>query len=337
MKKTLIFILAAVILLSTLTSFVCAADKPVYVALGDSIAFGYGLSKPDTEGFTHLLSDSLGTQLYNYAVNGMTSGGLYSYLTGLSEGSNDYKNLQAASFVTVTIGSNDLLGRLNSIWSQAMQAAGGQLNEAAFAILEASLTADSADASFSAGIAEYGDKLPKICEWLKAVNPNAQIIMTRFYNPYYGVILGSFDFSSMCDSYITRMNDVLDEGAKIYGYTIADSYTPFNASDMTNVDMAGGNFDPHPNTSGHIAIFKAVEAVADKAAITASAEPETTIAETETEATAETEAQTEAQTEAAQPSSAGSGSVTGKIILAAVAIAAFAVTGVIMSKRNKKK
>lgn len=327
MKAAAVFT-AVLLTLAALCVPVSASDS-VYVALGDSIAYGYGLSDRESQCFTYLTADSLGLSLTNLAQNGMTSGGLLSLLqTASDEGNYSYDKLASASLITVTIGSNNLLGPLSDIWNSVMTANGGVYNDAAFAELEASLTSESAVSSFNDGISAYEADLPQIYSLLRAANPDAQIIMTRFYNPFYGVTLGSFDYSSMCDEYITRMNAVLDAGAQTMDYDLAETYTPFNAPGMTNVDAANGGFDPHPNIAGHIAIRDAVLAVAN-VSVPAS---QTETAAAEADAAAD---QTDAVSETSADSSAKSGS-TGAYVLLGLAAVVFIVTGVIVTQRQKK-
>ena len=63
---------------------VSGAGKTGYVALGDSIAAGYGLDSP-AKAYPSLLAEELDLSLTNLAVNGQTSEGLKSQLAGLSK------------------------------------------------------------------------------------------------------------------------------------------------------------------------------------------------------------------------------------------------------------
>lgn len=311
-----------------------------YVALGDSMAYGFGLSDINTQGYTNLVATELGINLVNYAVNGMTSIGLLNALDKMSEGTDAHTQLQNASLITVSIGSNDLLSKLSSVWYTVPDPA----DAAAFAALEASLTSEQKLAEFDSGVESYRINLPLIYESLRELNPKAQIIMTEFYNPFYGVMFGAFDFSALSDKYIIQMNDILHAGQTEMDYKIAAVYDSFNAPALTNVDLTTLIMDPHPNTEGHAVIAEAVlsmvnyDALPAAAPVTETAESaDTTIGGDSIENTAsqETAVQTEAETSAGN-STDNQKSTVGAVILTVAAVAVFAVTGVIMSKRNKQ-
>ena len=87
-----------------------------YVALGDSIAYGYGLSDRKEQSYVELIRKNLETKydsvfVTNFGENGMQSGELLDILTNPER--KEYKKYRAtikhADFVTISIGSNDLL------------------------------------------------------------------------------------------------------------------------------------------------------------------------------------------------------------------------------------
>ena len=88
-----------------------AAEEPVYVALGDSIADGYrlaGYTAPGSvpaESFPVLLANAMKARLIPLAVSGMDTDGLLQALD-----TRTYREAVAkADTITLTIGSNDLL------------------------------------------------------------------------------------------------------------------------------------------------------------------------------------------------------------------------------------
>lgn len=327
---------------AALSASVFAGAEPspaAYVALGDSIAYGYGLSDIPKQSFVTLVAEELGIGSVNYAVNGMTSSGLLNALDNMDGDAGARLQLRNASLITVSIGSNDLLSKLTGI----LYMLPAEADAAVFATLEAELTSEQKLAEFDFGVESYRRNLPLIYARLREFNPAAQIIMTEFYNPYYGVLFGAFDFGSLSDEYIVRMNDVLHEGREEMDYKIASLYDLFNAPGRTNVDPALPNMDPHPNTAGHSAIAEAVLSAIDMTALRTEV-PLTETAEDAQESTAaadtrETAKQTERSLSAdtAPESDPGSQkSVLGTVILAAAAAAVFAVTGIIVSIRNKR-
>jgi lysophospholipase L1-like esterase len=282
----------------------------------------------------------LSITLVNYAVNGMTSVGLLNALDKMNEDAGAHTQLQNASLITVSIGSNDLLSKLSSV----LYALPDPTDAAAFAVLEASLTSEQKLAEFDSGVESYRINLPLIYTSLRNLNPTAQIIMTEFYNPYYVVMFGAFDFGALSDQYIVQMNDILHAGQAEMDYKIAAVYDSFNATGRTNVDLISFNMDPHPNTDGHAIIADAVLSMVNYDALPAAVPVTETIESAETTengdsieniASQETAVQTEEETSTGN-SADSQKNIIGAVLLTVAAVAVFAVTGVVMSKRNKQ-
>ena len=334
--------ICASIAAAALTGLCVFATEPVlpsYVALGDSIASGYGLYDVQTECYTNLIAAEIGVNAANYAnyaVNGMTSGGLLNALDNISEGSEAHVRLKNASLITVSIGSNDLLSKL----SGALRTLPNGTDPASLASLEATLTSEQKLAEFDAGVKSYETNLPLIYARLREFNKSTQIIMTEFYNPYQGMILGAFDFGALSDEYIARMNGILHDNREKTGYTIAAIYETVSASGMTNVNPENSNTDPHPNARGHLAIAQAVLSVTDFSGF----DSQETAGDTESASAGESQQteQTERNihTEHKETSTASDdGAVkshAGTIFLTVLAVSIFAVTGIIITKNNKR-
>ena len=275
MKKISALICAAIFIISGYPAIYAAdaEDEIVYVAFGDSIAEGYGLDGFDYEligrgvnnpdkGYVFLTSQSvIGCKtVCNYAYSGMTSNGLLSRLNSL-EGT-ALENTRQAGLITVSIGSNDILLKFTGIIRKAFESLGGSLDEAGMAKLTELLSEQSVLDELNNGVQTYQNNLPKIVAKLRELNPDAQIIFTEFYNPYYGVKFDMFDFSSLCDRYIQSMNKALHDYKELTGESdIAPVYLTMNVDGLTNTDRADGNYDPHPNKSGHKLIADAVISV----------------------------------------------------------------------------
>ena len=56
-----------------MTAFPEGENAPLYLALGDSISTGYGLSDAGQQGFAALTADALGYRLQNYVSSDLTS------------------------------------------------------------------------------------------------------------------------------------------------------------------------------------------------------------------------------------------------------------------------
>ncbi len=80
-----------------------------YLALGDSITAGYGVGNRNFAFlyYSYLRSFNLNLRYINYGINGLTTGGFANLLSS----NGNVKNLVTqAEVISITIGSNDLLG-----------------------------------------------------------------------------------------------------------------------------------------------------------------------------------------------------------------------------------
>ncbi|MCD7776675.1 MAG: GDSL-type esterase/lipase family protein [Firmicutes bacterium] len=241
-----------------------------YVALGDSICYGYGLDSPETERYSVLLSsyidayDYYDCGEYNYGVNGQTSGELLESLR-----SGEIAELEDADLVTVSIGANNILSLatpffISYLSSYVIEDTDAR-NEALSALFE------SFTASLQAGVDDFESDLPEIISEIKSKSPNAEIIFQTIYNPFrsfnYTIDTGSGEvsLSSLSDEYITKINNIINSNWAVCGYEVADIYTAFASEiDVVFCDAEGStllSFDPHPTAKGHEVIAKAIFAL----------------------------------------------------------------------------
>ena len=233
-----------------------------YVALGDSIAFGYALENVEADRYSTLVESYLdehsarGCVCSNYGINGLTSGGLIDNLVaGFAP------ELEGAELITVSIGANNVLGpsvtmltqyTLNLLVGDRERAA--ELNTA----LYASFTEET-----EAGIADFERDLPNIIALLRAKAPDARIIFQTVYSPYANFDL-TLDFAVVkttmadeSDRLVGRLNDIIKANADKLGYEVADVYAAFDGRyGLVNAGTVGGTttftgFDPHPTREGH--------------------------------------------------------------------------------------
>jgi len=233
-----------------------------YLALGDSIAEGYGLTNKTIESYASKVKAKYNissTKYNNKAVVGMTCKGFYTHIKG-SEVTNLIKN---AELISISIGSNELLSIVlehmsgDSYWELAGQAL----------TLYDFLTSEETEKKVEAAIATYKTNWIASIDYIKSINPNADIIATEFYHPYYGVKLLTYDYGTVIGKHIDKMNDILWEESKNQTrYKIAKIHDDFNVTSprLTNVNIAVTNFnvDPHPTAEGHNKIYtRIVEAL----------------------------------------------------------------------------
>ncbi|MCH5251669.1 MAG: SGNH/GDSL hydrolase family protein [Lachnospiraceae bacterium] len=221
-----------------------------YVALGDSIAHGYGLTNPREDSYVGQVENYL-ENYYDYVItanfgtDGLRSGELLDILINPeNEFHNKYAaTLKYADIVTVSVGSNDLLRLLRlDIDIQEYIARG--------------------DVMFRDACQTFDENFPKIIEAIKRVAPAAKIYADNVYNPCHG--LGKYEnLYEKAEYYIDMLNQTFIKGS---GYTLVDIKSGFENSEEKLVNMAfkGREFDPHPNKKGHLLIgqlvIKAIQA-----------------------------------------------------------------------------
>lgn len=266
-KKSISVILGSLLISTSIINVpINAQDDTVdYVAFGDSIAYGYGLDDVNN-GFVNIVGEYLNSDVSNYAVSGLTSTQLVEMLE-----SGDYDDdIINADVITLTIGSNDILLPFMNLLYTSLNLEGNPdtalkdwydntdiftkltaLNNISVAISN-DTTLDEACENFET------NTFPTIISDIKELNPDCEIVVTEFYNPYYSVNIGGvFNLGAMSDKYIQELNSVL-YSTSTTDYKVAKIYNSFNTIGLTNVDSETLNMDPHPNVDGHKVIADAV-------------------------------------------------------------------------------
>lgn len=284
--KKIIIILTIVLMISTYLFPILAFEEfenKKYVALGDSIAYGYGLQNKDVDSYAAKLKENYkiaDNNFENLAVSGMTCAEFYQLIQ-----TENYKNkIKDANLLTISIGSNELLRIVNNIastvsgvsqnepdFAQKVQEAfmganllkKGQMLKQAYDIF----TSEENKRNIEAAIKSYKENWSNSINYIKEINSNVIIVATEFYNPYYECSLSSYDLGGYVDEYIQMFNQILTEDSNNESnYKIAKIYNVFNTTNprVTNVNLSLSNFnvDPHPNISGHELIYaKIVDAL----------------------------------------------------------------------------
>lgn len=251
MKKIVLFIVSFLLMISSSSAL-------NYVALGDSIANGYGLTNIDNR-YVNLLNEELNGTLHTYTIDGINS---TEFLELLNTGALD-NDLKEADIVTISLGSNDILevvvdtfitsvGSINNVSNSSM----GELISLLKPFSEAIQSSETQEL-LNTRIETFKINWQLIIKYIKDLNSDVTIYVTNFYNPYYGINIetSNFNLGSISDSYIKLLNKCLTESKD---YTIVDIYSIFNSHGLTNVSLASGSIDPHPNQKGHKAIYDAI-------------------------------------------------------------------------------
>ena len=262
--------------------FASTTNSKKYLALGDSIAYGYGLSNINSQSYAQIVrakSNISQNNFSNLAVSGMTCKEFYTKI----QTSQYTKAIKSADIITISIGSNELLGIATSAISTVTGVSQKDPNfvkKAQQVFVDASgikkltlayklysyFTSNETKAVIEKNIASYNENWSKSVSYIKKTNPNATIIATEFYNPYYEIGISSYDLGSFVDEYICKMNDILKASSQSETiYKIAKIYDDFNTTNprITNVnidfsDFSKINVDPHPNKNGHSIIASRV-------------------------------------------------------------------------------
>ena len=272
-KRILGQILIVLIVTSNCSTFVYANETKKYIALGDSIAYGYGLSDISKQSYVSQVANELKIVASNKSVVGMNTSEFLD-LINKEEIENEIKS---ANIITISIGSNDLLGIVVKLIGSAFKVdvnnEDNMLENVKVAFenatvtekiqmiksLYTSLNSEETKQELSLAVEKYDENWKKIMTKIKQLNPNATVIVTQFYNPYYGVnfqlINDEVNFSEYVDGYIQKFNTSLENNKEL-GYKIAYIYEDFNKIGVTNVNISLDEFnvDPHPNSVGHTII-----------------------------------------------------------------------------------
>ncbi len=245
----------------------------VYVALGDSIAYGYGLIDFDNERYSSLidskLSETENYESFNYAINGDDSTDLINLIK--SDGAPE---LKYADLITVSIGANNVLGtslaKLSEYYLYESSVTDENLKKIRIPQIYDEMMQQNAD-----GIDRFSKDIVTIVELIKSAAPDAQIIFQTIYNPYrkldlsFDFIENTLDLAKETDRLVTSLNSIIISNSASLGYDVADVYSAFNVLDnVVNADLFTGNIsdfatsifeaDPHPNKLGHQIIAETI-------------------------------------------------------------------------------
>lgn len=270
-----IILIIAFNILAPLQSIANSSLFSKYVAMGDSIAYGYGLPNKSVQSYAQIVRSKLNIPMSNFeniAVSGMTCKEYYEKITT----DTSYQNsIKSADLITVSIGSNELLGIAVSAVSNVTGISSNDSNfeeKAKNAFLNATrieqlkmlhdiysyFTSNEIKQQININISTYTEYWEKSYQYIKSINPNVTIVATQFYNPFYEISLLSYDLGGFVDEPIVKMNNILEEKSDSgNNYKIARIYNDFNTTNPrltnVNINLAEKQFilDPHPNITGH--------------------------------------------------------------------------------------
>lgn len=217
-NKRLFSVILIIIMLSPFCFVNVHSTSEVYLALGDSIAAGYGL-KTTSERYTNIIASKLGYSQVNLAVSGHKTSDLINVLNKAST-KNSLKN---AKLITVSIGGNDFINSLDSI----LGAISG--NEQLYTDCE--------------------NRFNEISNILKTeTRDDCIIIYQNVANCYKYTIYNTFVSSA-----IKRLNSIISKQCDNKKIFYCDIATQLEKSGDNFFATQGGDYslDPHPTKAGH--------------------------------------------------------------------------------------
>lgn len=274
--KRILSLIPALAMLLSVCVFAQENDAYVYVAFGDSIAAGYGLSDYDLEtdtsnmDYVSLLAGS--AELMDFTASGMAT----NELLELVAQSEVVEAVKKADLVTISIGGNDLIRPLlqavlpdvevgslmiptmaenvgMDIGAIAQEIGLGDINVVLPAIMEVIGNVETiTDETYS--------NISGIISGIKAANPEVTVLIQTVYNPYRGSELLK-EYDSVLDNVFAILNGKITKAAEENGALTADVFTAFvpYGAVLLNSSSPELFYDPHPNYNGHVVIAETVE------------------------------------------------------------------------------
>jgi lysophospholipase L1-like esterase len=227
------------------------AHRPLYLALGNSVAVGVGASDPAVTGYVPVFHDLLRGELAcrpshrpgcrklaldNLAVGGATSTTLVrdqlpEAIAELQARNHDRRPKNDVKVITIDIGGNDVFAVVPSC-------AAGPTPEC-LGLIDTTLRTFAAN--FTTTLAQLR----------AAAGPDTVIIAMTYYNPLPSCRLSAL--APLADSVLEgapgfdgRLNDLIRAISAANGVAVADTYGRLAAQ-----DLVGGDDCLHPNDSGH--------------------------------------------------------------------------------------
>lgn len=242
-------------------------NSVVYVAIGDSITYGYSLENRERERFSARIAsymDEHGMAVVecNQGVSGQVSAEL---LRNIEQQKVDL--LDRADYVTICIGTNDALLPFEFFllnYADCFYTYNGaddtselweRMDKTAFL-----KEFDEAEQSVCENLDGFYDNLSGIIDAIREENPDCQIAVMTLYNPYrdmdYQITADNqrIHVGEYAESKIAYVNDIIRMVCQEKDVILADCYTAFASSDEMVLNNQTADWyldaDDHPTAAG---------------------------------------------------------------------------------------
>ncbi len=249
-RKFICTITAAIMGLSCMSfSAASAAEKKESVLiLGDSIGAGYKAS----QSFGTIVSDYLGADYKNLAVNGKKTSELLDSVKNDSETRDDIKK---ADRIFISIGGNDYLSILKSVMNE-YKSEGDSFQDIKNKMAADSLNVLSKLSVMSDVTSPATENINTTVSQIKTINPDCEITVLALYNPVDGMSISDPSLN-MLSSFVSPIINTFNNKLKLMdGMKIAPVNEYFKDNIYTYTYME--DTDVHPNDAGHIKIAASI-------------------------------------------------------------------------------
>lgn len=242
-------------------------NSVVYVAIGDSITYGYSLENRERERFSARIAsfmneNGMAVVECNQGVSGQVSVDL---LRNIEQQKVDL--LDRADYVTICIGTNDALLPFEFFllnYADCFYSFNGaddtselweRMDKSAFL-----KEFDEAEQSVCENLDGFYDNLSGIIDAIREENPDCQIAVMTLYNPYrdmdYQITADNqrIHVGEYAESKIAYANDIIRMVCQEKDVILADCYTAFASSDEVVLNNQTADWyldaDDHPTAAG---------------------------------------------------------------------------------------
>lgn len=244
-----------------------AEDELVYAALGDSIAYGYGLDNRERDAYPYITAEAIGAdKFYDFTLCGAYT----SDIIKMAEKNADA--LSEADVISLTVGSNSLFvpflmsaADMAGVEFPETEASADKLEGAVdISVIVALYRAYSNEKSpqrksMDEAFAQFRKEWIELIDLVTEITPHADIVVTGYYNPYryWNIKPLNMEMGNIVQIYISKMNKFIEVSCR-KKYRIADisEVMSDNIPDIKN--PANNRFDPHPDSRWQAYIAKAV-------------------------------------------------------------------------------